>query len=122
LECTSGGAAVRVWDVATGAELLTLADDGRLAMAVTGDGRHLYASHPRDGVVRVYTLPLEDTIALANERLTRTMTAAECQQYLHLDNCPDPLPIEQMHFYRLGKETAEVAGGGGFPRTVWTAV
>jgi hypothetical protein len=38
--------------------------------------------------VRVYVLPTEDIIALAKSRLTRTLTEAECQQYLHTDTCP----------------------------------
>jgi hypothetical protein len=82
-----GGEAVRVWDVATGAELLTL-PDGRWGMAVTRPGRYLYASRVSDGVVRVYTLPLEDTIALARARLTRWWRPEECRQYLHVEACP----------------------------------
>ncbi|HEX6386600.1 MAG TPA: hypothetical protein VF177_18160 [Anaerolineae bacterium] len=37
--------------------------------------------------MRVYTL-LEDTIALARARLTRSLTDEECRQYLHTDACP----------------------------------
>jgi WD40 repeat protein len=84
---TSGGDAVRVWDVATGTERLTLAN-GRWNIALTQDGRRLYASH-LDGVVRVYTLLLEDAIALAHERLTRWWQPEECEQYLHTEVCPE---------------------------------
>jgi hypothetical protein len=38
--------------------------------------------------VRVYVLPAEDIIALAKSRLRRTLTEAECQQYLHMGKCP----------------------------------
>lgn len=61
---TGGDDALRVWDVATGTELLTLAN-GSVYLDLTRDGRRLYASSPDEGVVRVYSLPLEDTVALA---------------------------------------------------------
>jgi hypothetical protein len=41
----------------------------------------------RDGTDRIYLLQIEDLIALAESRLTRTMTLEECQQYLHASTC-----------------------------------
>jgi hypothetical protein len=38
--------------------------------------------------VRVFLLPLEDLLALARERVTRSLSAEECRQYLHLNACP----------------------------------
>ena len=40
-----------------------------------------------DGV-RVYELQMEDLVALANSRLTRSLTTEECQKYLHVEQCP----------------------------------
>jgi hypothetical protein len=33
-------------------------------------------------------LLLDDTIALAHSRLTRSLTDEECRRYLHLEGCP----------------------------------
>ena len=83
---------VKVWDFVTGQELLTLTGHkaGTTGLAFSPDGRHL-AVGGGDGTVRIYVLLIEELIALARERLTRSLTEAECQQYLHLETCP-PLP------------------------------
>ena len=52
------------------------------------DGSQL-AVGSRDGTTRIYLLHIEDLIALAKSRLTRQLTLEECQQYLHMDACPD---------------------------------
>jgi hypothetical protein len=41
-----------------------------------------------DGTVRVYALKLEDLVALARQRLTRSLTDEECRRYLHVEACP----------------------------------
>ena len=117
----------KVWDVASGREVLTLAghtswvvgvvfspDGTRLATAsgdqtAKGVGRLVRAgaAHPgrshrmlvfdvafspdgtrlatasEDGTVRVYTLNIEDLMALVRTRMTRSLTSQECQKYLH---------------------------------------
>lgn len=88
---TTGGDAVRIWDVATGTELLVLSD-GRVNIDLTRDGQWLYASSFGEGVVRVYSLLLEDAVALAHERLTRWWRPEECQRYLHTAECPPAPP------------------------------
>jgi hypothetical protein len=40
-----------------------------------------------DGMVRIFVLSLDELEALAKDRLTRTLTTAECQQYLHMAQC-----------------------------------
>ena len=87
---TSGGDAVRVWDVVTGTELLTLAD-GPVVIDLTRNGRWLYAGSFGEGVIRGYSLQLEDTVALAHERLTRWWRPDECVAFLHTEECP-PAP------------------------------
>jgi WD40 repeat protein len=85
---TSGYGNTRLWDVGTGEEIKTITTTAQVfSMDVSADGRYLYGG--ADGLWMVFTLQVEDTIALANERLTRSLTDAECQQYLHLDMCPE---------------------------------
>ena len=43
---------------------------------------HELASVDEDGLVRVWALDLDDLITIAKDRLTRTLTDAECRQYL----------------------------------------
>jgi WD40 repeat protein/energy-coupling factor transporter ATP-binding protein EcfA2 len=40
-----------------------------------------------DGIVRAYLLNLEELMALARSRLTRTLSEAECRQFLHVASC-----------------------------------
>ncbi len=84
----SGDRTAKIWDAVTGQELWTFhAPDGLTGVAFSPDGSQL-AVGSRDGTTRIYLLHIEDLIALANSRLTRTLTLEECQQYLHLDACP----------------------------------
>jgi WD40 repeat protein len=79
----------KVWDVASAEERLTLfgqtADVN--AIAFSPDGKYL-AAGGSDGMIQVYLARLEDLIALAKERVTRTLTTEECQKYLRLAACP----------------------------------
>ena len=78
----------RLWDALTGKELLTLhAPDGLASVAFSPDGLQL-AVASRDGTDRIYLLKIEDLIALAKQRVTRSLTTEECQQYLHVPTCP----------------------------------
>ena len=45
------------------------------------------ASAGLEGVVRVWALDLDDLVAIARRRGTRTFTAAECGQYLRGRGC-----------------------------------
>jgi WD40 repeat protein len=68
--------------------LLTLhAPDALTGVAFSPDGSQL-AVASRDGTARIYLLRLEDLVALAKQRVTRSLTNEECQQYLHMDTCP----------------------------------
>ena len=81
---------VKIWEVATGRELQTLFGAAGEVTSVAfsrPDGAHL-AVASGDGVVRVYVLPIEDLMALAQSRVTRSLTPEECQKYLHVEQCP----------------------------------
>ena len=79
----------KVWDVNTGEELTSLYGNASNVFGVSfsPDGKHL-ATAGADGTVRTYTLEIEDLIALAKSRLTRSLTDGECQKYLHVEVCP----------------------------------
>jgi WD40 repeat protein/transcriptional regulator with XRE-family HTH domain len=89
----SGDKTVKIWNVAQsggqGEQPLTLygATASVFGIAYSPDGKRLAAASI-DGIVRVYALPLEDIIAIAKSRVTRTLTTDECQKYLHVDKCP----------------------------------
>jgi WD40 repeat protein/DNA-binding SARP family transcriptional activator len=80
---------VRLWDAASGQEVLNLAlhTAGVLTASFSPDGTRL-VSGSWDGTVRVYALRLEELVALAHQRLTRSLTEDECRRYLHLEACP----------------------------------
>jgi WD40 repeat protein len=102
LASASSDQTVRVWDVtesqatdlATAAETstrellkLTAHTDVVTDVAFTPDGNRLISAS-QDGTVRVYTLLTEELVELARDRVTRDLTAEECQRYLHMDSCP----------------------------------
>jgi WD40 repeat protein len=78
----------KVWDLETGQELFTLYGNSSNVFGVTfsPDGNHL-ATTGGDGTLRVFTTRMEDLVTLAKLRVTRRLTEAECQKYLH-GNCP----------------------------------
>ena len=89
LATASEDGTAKVWDAETGEALLTLTGHTGFVETVTfsPDGTRLLTAG-QDGTVRVYVLPLEDLTALARSRVTRSLTQEECQQFLHLDECP----------------------------------
>lgn len=77
-----------IWDALTGDELLTLYGNpgGTVAVAFSPDDTRLALASDQD--VRVYLLRVEDLIALAKTRVTRSLTQDECNKYLHQQECP----------------------------------
>jgi DNA-binding SARP family transcriptional activator len=78
-----------VFDAATGTQLQTLPGhtSGVYGVAFSPDGTRLLTASD-DGTARVYLLRIQDLVALARTRLTRTWTPEECQQFLHTNQCP----------------------------------
>jgi WD40 repeat protein/DNA-binding SARP family transcriptional activator len=77
--------AVRFWDAASGAELGSLRSPApvtQVAFDATGDR---LVSVDDSGVARVWTLDLDELLSIAESRLTRDLTEAECRRYLHTD-------------------------------------
>jgi len=81
---------IRLWDPETGERELVLRghDVPMRTVAFSPDGTRL-AAIDFDGVVRVWALELEDLVAIATDRVTRTLTDDECRQYLHVETCPE---------------------------------
>jgi WD40 repeat protein len=85
----------KVWDVSNssntaGQELHHFSGPLRMVNFIffSPDGKRLGTGSYFDQIVRVYTLDNEELISIANSRLTRPFTTQECQQYLHLSECP----------------------------------
>jgi WD40 repeat protein len=84
----------KVWDIPddpnAGKELLDLSGYSPyiFTMDFKPDGRYLATSSFGEGITRVYALQIEDLIAIARSRLTRSMTPEECKKYLHRTTCP----------------------------------
>jgi WD40 repeat protein/transcriptional regulator with XRE-family HTH domain len=79
----------KVWDVASGEESFTLFGHAGnvFGVAFSPDGNRL-ATVGADGTVRLFTLRLDDLVALGRTRATRALTAEECHKFLHRETCP----------------------------------
>ena len=88
LATASRDGTAKLWDATSGQELFTIYGSGVgiCCVAFSPDGTLLFTGG--DDGVRVYTLQIEDLVALAQSRLTRTWTEEECQKYLHSRVCP----------------------------------
>ena len=84
----SSDTTVRLWNATTGVPELVLHGHTSPVWHVrfSADGSRL-ASASLDGSVRVWALDLDDLIEIATNKVTRTLTDAECRQFLHLAEC-----------------------------------
>ncbi|HEX9617563.1 MAG TPA: hypothetical protein VGA03_09095, partial [Anaerolineales bacterium] len=90
LLATAGGeGTTKLWEAATGQELFTFTDVSGFLNSVdfTPDSKYL-AIPGSDWVARLYAVELEELIALAKSRVTRSLTTEECRLYLNQDQCP----------------------------------
>ncbi len=86
---TNSPEGVKVWDSKSRRELFTLT--GHIGIVTSADfnttGSRLVTAGG-DGTVRIYTMDIDELIAVAEARLTRWFTQEECQQFLHSETCP----------------------------------
>jgi len=79
---------IKVWDMAANQERLAMSQPGGIfALAFSPDGKKL-ATASADGRIEVFPIHIEDMLQVARSRVTRNLTAAECQRYLHQPQCP----------------------------------
>ena len=85
---------VRIWTVAvdnlSAEQPLTLSGHAAAVYRVawSPDG-HRLATASRDRTSCVYIVDLGDLVALARSKVTRGLSAEECQKFLHQDHCPN---------------------------------
>ncbi len=85
---SSSDSTMKIWDALSGKLLLNLSPVNSRRIDFSPDGEILVAASGQDNVIRSYILNLERLIALAQTRVTRSLTDEECGRYLHLDFCP----------------------------------
>ncbi|TAH50753.1 MAG: hypothetical protein EYC68_13030 [Chloroflexota bacterium] len=91
---TGGGEGTGIiWDTKTGERLMNLSFPAAVRSAVSqmtfaDDGKRLVTSLMFGDRTHIYLTNVQDLYALAQSRVTRTLTAEECQQYLHVEQCP----------------------------------
>jgi WD40 repeat protein len=79
---------LRLWDAGTGEQLLTLPVPApSFKVSFTPDSAHVILS-TITGETQLYLVRVEDLLALAKSRVMRSLTTGECQQYLHVEQCP----------------------------------
>ena len=83
---TGADGVIRIWDAETGITRLVLPGGGATDLAYSPDGHRLAATGP-NGATTVYILDVDELIATARARLTRTWTVRECEQYRLGETC-----------------------------------
>lgn len=80
----------RLWDAETGAAVLRLPRLGAevSSVAFSPDGQHLATHTLADGLIRVWALDSDELVAIGADNVTRTLTPAECREYLPRRPCP----------------------------------
>jgi DNA-binding SARP family transcriptional activator/WD40 repeat protein/tRNA A-37 threonylcarbamoyl transferase component Bud32 len=87
---TSGGATeIRQWDTASGRLLFELAINPGVAapLLALADGSAVYFPDA-DGVIRRFLVDVAHLVALAEQRVQRGFTEAECERYFAPGDCP----------------------------------
>jgi WD40 repeat protein/DNA-binding SARP family transcriptional activator len=77
-----------IWNAHTGELLERLPHPGSVFdVAFSPDGKRILTAGG-DGLARLFYLDVDDLLNVVRTRLTRDLTQDECQNYLHMDQCP----------------------------------
>jgi hypothetical protein len=89
---SGGGTEIRQWDTASGRLLAEVATDpvNPAALVALADGSAIYYPDA-DGVIRRFLVDIADLVALAEQRVQRGFTEAECERYVAPGDCPTPV-------------------------------
>ena len=82
----TGRSSIVIWDIESEEAIVTL-PQGLRPIVLSSDGKYLAATGEQG--IHIYTLDFEELIEIANTRVTRDLTEAECKEYLHVDTCPE---------------------------------
>jgi WD40 repeat protein len=96
LATSSADGTIRLWDPRTGDQQLALHGHSASVSAISfnPDGSQL-ASVGAEGIVRIWAIDLDDLMEIARSSVTRALTDDECTQYLHTQDCPDPIVVTE---------------------------
>ncbi len=78
---------IRTWSSESGSPTLVLRGHHGPAGGVAFGPSGMVLASSGEGEIRVWTLDLDELIAIARGRLTRSFTDDECRQYLHVEQC-----------------------------------
>jgi WD40 repeat protein/DNA-binding SARP family transcriptional activator len=89
LIASAGMSDLILWDAVSLQPMATLLDETAVAMGLSfsPDGKRLASVNDAPGEVRIWAVDTDELIELAQSRLTRTFTAAECEIY-DIEPCP----------------------------------
>lgn len=85
---SSADGTVRLWNAFTGKQQLEI-EGFVVGVDFTPDGKRLVAPKFESRGIQIIALDIDELVQIANSRLTRTWTYAECKKYLHSDECPE---------------------------------
>jgi WD40 repeat protein len=96
LATSSADGTILLWDPRTGDQQLALHGHSASVSTISfnPDGSQL-ASVGAEGIVRIWAIDLDDLTEIARSSVTRALTDDECTQYLHTQDCPDPIVVTE---------------------------
>lgn len=109
LASTSHDRSLRLWDPATGRELLRLDGFAHSLTSVTCDEqRQRCLVGDVEGNLHEVALGLDDLLTLAARRISRPLTDEECREYLHSD---DGCPASEQAFQKIAEARRAALNG-----------
>jgi WD40 repeat protein len=81
---------LKVWDLGSGRELLSLqAHEGAVNAVACSQDSKILLSAGEDRIIQVYAMDIDLLMSLARSRVTRNLTPEDCERYLHRKDVPE---------------------------------